>query len=133
MINVLINAYAVSPNWGSEPGLGWNWVTNLAKYCNVYVITEGEWKQEIEAAVEKLPQKTISIFITTHSLTELEKMCWNQEDWRFYKYYRQWQEKTLTIAKEIIANNQIDVIHQLNMIGFREPGSLWKINGIPFI
>ena len=73
MINVLINAYAVSPNWGSEPGLGWNWVTNLAKYCNVYVITEGEWKQEIEAAVEKLPQKTISIFITTHSLTELER------------------------------------------------------------
>ena len=133
MINVLINAYAVSPNWGSEPGLGWNWVTNLAKYCNVYVITEGEWKQEIEAAVEKLPQKDNLHFYYNPLPDRIRKMCWNQGDWRFYKYYRHWQEKTLTIAKEIIANNQIDVIHQLNMIGFREPGSLWKINGIPFI
>lgn len=27
----------------------------------------------------------------------------------------------------------IDVLHQLNMIGFREPGYLWKIEGIPFV
>ena len=52
MINVLINAYAVAPNWGSEQGLGWNWVINLAKYCNVHVITEGEWRKEIEEAVD---------------------------------------------------------------------------------
>ena len=94
MINVLINAYAVSPNWGSEPGLGWNWVTNLAKYCNVYVITEGEWKQEIEAAVEKLPQKDNLHFYYNPLPDRIRKMCWNQGDWRFYKYYRQWQEKT---------------------------------------
>ena len=50
MINVLLNAYAVAPNWGSEQGLGWNWVINLAKYCNVYVITEGEWQKEIMSA-----------------------------------------------------------------------------------
>lgn len=42
MLNVLVNAYAVSPAWGSEPGMGWNWVVNLAQYCNVFVITEGE-------------------------------------------------------------------------------------------
>lgn len=57
MINVLLNAYAVSPVWGSEPGLGWNWAINLAKYCNVFVITEGEWRDEIEKAVVDLPQK----------------------------------------------------------------------------
>ena len=31
MLNVLVNAYAVSPAWGSEPGMGWNWVVNLAQ------------------------------------------------------------------------------------------------------
>lgn len=60
-------------------------------------------------------------------------MCWNQGDWRFYKYYRQWQNRTLGIAREIIKSNHIDVIHQLNMIGFREPGSLWQIKDIPFV
>ncbi|MCM1141792.1 MAG: glycosyltransferase family 1 protein, partial [Muribaculum sp.] len=56
-LNVLVNAYAVSPNWGSEPGMGWNWIINIAKHCNVFVITEGEWKDEILEAAKKLPQK----------------------------------------------------------------------------
>lgn len=133
MLNILINAYAVSPNWGSEPGLGWNWVVNLSKYCNVFVITEGEWKDEIEKALQILPQRDNIHFYYNPVSSEIRKMCWNQGDWRFYKYYRQWQEKTLLIAKDIIAQNRIDIIHQLNMIGFREPGSLWKIEGIPFV
>lgn len=133
MIHVLINAYAVSPNWGSEPGLGWNWVVNLAKYCKVFVITEGEWQREIEKAVRDIPQSDKIHFYYNPVSPEIRKMCWNQGDWRFYKYYREWQEKTLEIAKEIISKNRIDIIHQLNMIGYREPGSLWKIDGIPFV
>ncbi|ROT17583.1 glycosyltransferase [Bacteroides acidifaciens] len=133
MLNVLINAYAVSPNWGSEPGLGWNWVVNLSKYCNVFVITEGEWKNEIEEAIQNLPQCDNIHFYYNPVSPKIRNMCWDQGDWRFYKYYRQWQEKALDIAKDIISDNRIDIIHQLNMIGFREPGSLWKIEGIPFI
>lgn len=41
-------------------------------------------------------------------------------------------KKTLTLAQDIIKKNHIDIIHQLNMIGFREPGFLWKLNK-PFI
>ena len=133
MINVLLNAYAVSPNWGSEPGLGWNWVVNLSKYCNVFVITEGEWREDIENALECLPHKKNIHFYYNPLPSEIRNMCWNQGDWRFYRYYRQWQERTLDIARDIISRNRIDIIHQLNMIGFREPGSLWKINGIPFV
>lgn len=35
--------------------------------------------------------------------------------------------ETYEMAKDIIAKQKIDIIHQLNMIGFREPGYLWKI------
>ncbi len=133
MINVLISAYAVSPSWGSEPGVGWNWIVNLAKHCNVFVITEGEWKEEIEVAVIELPQRVNIHFYYNPVSPEIRKMCWNQGDWRFYIHYRKWQLKTLEIAKEIIARNRIDIIHQLNMIGFREPGYLWSIDNIPFV
>jgi len=133
MINVLINAYAVAPNRGSEPGMGWNWVINIAKYCNVYVITEGEWKDEIELELEQLPQKDNIHFYYCPVSDKIRKMCWNQGDWRFYYFYRQWQKKALLLAKSIIATSRIDLIHQLNMVGFREPGLLWKIKGIPFI
>lgn len=133
MINVLINAYACSPNWGSEPGMAWNWISNLASHCNLFIITEGEWKGEIEKAVLTHPYKNHLHFYYNPVPEKVRKMCWNQGDWRFYWYYRQWQLGTLEIARKICMEYPIDILHQLNMIGFREPGFLWKIKDIPFV
>ena len=132
-MNVLVNAYAVSPSWGSEPGMGWNWVSNLAKYCNLYVITEGEWQNEIEKALKDHPYKENLHFYYLPVSDKVRKMCWNQGDWRFYWHYRQWQKQALRIAREICGKERIDILHQLNMIGFREPGLLWKIEGPKFV
>lgn len=133
MLNILINAYAVSPNWGSEQGMGWNWVINLAKYAHLDIITEGEWKDEIEKALIELPQRDNLIFHYLPVSDKVRKMCWNQGDWRFYWHYEKWQRRALKKAYEICHLKKINVIHQLNMIGFREPGYLWKINDIPFV
>jgi glycosyltransferase involved in cell wall biosynthesis len=97
------------------------------------VITEGEWEKEIEAALKELPQAKNIVFYYNPLSAKIRKMCWNQGDWRFYYYYKKWQKKTLLIANEIIKENHIDAVHQLNMIGFREPGFLWKIKSKPFI
>ena len=133
MLNILINAYAVAPNWGSEPGMAWNWITNIAKYCKCFVITEGEWRNEIEEALKTHPQRENITFYFNPVSEKVRKMCWNQGDWRFYYYYRKWQKKTLKIAEQICKEHKIDVTHQLNMIGFREPGLLWKIKGVKHV
>lgn len=136
MMKVLINAYACSPGMGSEPGMAWNWVVNLAKFCELYIITEGEFREKIDAVVPTLEQGGNMHFYYNPVSDEIRKMCWNQGDWRFYKYYRQWQWKTYLIAKDICEKEKIAVLHQLNMIGFREPGYLWKLskeNGAPFV
>lgn len=136
MLKVLINAYACSPGMGSEPGMAWNWVSNLAKFCELYIITEGEFREKIEAVVPTLEQGKNMHFYYNPVTEEIRKMCWNQGDWRFYKYYREWQWKTYLMTKEICSSEHIDVLHQLNMIGFREPGYLWKLskeNGVPFV
>jgi hypothetical protein len=131
-MNVLVNAYAVSPAWGSEPGMGWNWISNIAKYCNLFVITEGEWQQEIEEATENHPYKDRLHFYYLPVSEKVRKMCWNQGDWRFYWYYRKWQKRALAEAQEICRDKSIDIVHQLNMVGFREPGYLWKL-GKPMV
>ena len=121
---------------GSEPGMAWNWVSNLAKFCELYIITEGEFREKIEAVMPTLEQGKNMHFYYNPVSEEIRKMCWNQGDWRFYKYYREWQWKTYLMAKEICSSEHIDVLHQLNMIGFREPGYLWKLskeNGVPFV
>lgn len=133
MLSILINAYACSPNMGSEPGMAWNWCVNLAKYCELHIITEGEFRNKIEEVLPTLPQGKNMHFYYNPVSEEIRRMCWNQGDWRFYKFYKEWQWKTYLIAKDICKNTHIDVLHQLNMIGFREPGYLWKIEDIQFI
>lgn len=133
LLSILINAYACSPNMGSEPGMAWNWCVNLAKYSELHIITEGEFRNEIEAALPTLPQGKNMHFYYNPVSEKIRKMCWNQGDWRFYKYYKEWQWKTYLIAKDICKENHINILHQLNMIGFREPGYLWKIPDIPFV
>lgn len=135
-MKVLINAYACCPEMGSEPGMAWNWCINLAQHCELFIITEGEFKESIEKAMFYLPQRNNLHFYYNPVSEKVRKMCWNQGDWRFYKYYNDWQKKTLKIAEKIVIDENIDIIHQLNMIGFREPGYLWKVSNkynIPFV
>lgn len=160
MLNILIDAYAVSPNWGSEPGMGWNWICNLAKYCNLFIITEGEWKTEIEHSIEAAMAGNMDKKVNPTLLTckqaenmhftylpvddnpercaEIRKMCWNQGSWQFYLYYEKWEKRVYEQAIAIIkakkdTRERIDVLHKLNMITYREPGYLWKIKSIPYV
>jgi len=133
MLKVLVNAYAVSPDHGSEPGMGWNWCVRLAKECELFIITEGEFREGIERELAVLPQAGNMHFYYLPVSARVRRMCWNQGDWRFYFHYRRWQKRVLSLAREICRTEHIDIIHQLNMVGFREPGLLWKIHGLPFI
>lgn len=133
MLKILVNAYAVSPHTGSEPGMGWNWCSHLAKHCELHIITEGEFKEHIEKALKVLPHANNMHFYYNPVSDKVRKMCWDQGDWRFYYYYRLWQKKTYKLALKICKEKEIDMLYQLNMIGFREPGYLWEINKIPFI
>jgi glycosyltransferase involved in cell wall biosynthesis len=133
MLKILVNAYALSPHTGSEPGMAWNWCLHLANHCELHIITEGEFKAYIEKALLTLPQRNNMHFYYNPVSEKVRTMCWNQGDWRFYKHYKKWQYKTYKIALHICSEHKIDILHQLNMIGFREPGYLWKINNIPFV
>ena len=132
-LNVLISAYSVCPNRGSEPGTGWHWIISLAEYCNLYVITESEWEKRIESALPEIENREFIHFYYVEQTQKGREMGENQGDWRFYYYYRKWQKSAYRMALEILKSEHIDVVHQLNMIGFREPGYLWKIRSHPYV
>lgn len=132
-INVLINAYACGPNWGSEVGMGWHWVTALSNYCHLHVITEYGFKSDIEDKLPELDLKYQPKFYYINIGDVARKLFWKQGSFKFYKFYKAWQQKALLISNEIVNTQNIHLIHQLNMIGFREPGYLWCIEKKPFI
>lgn len=129
MINkkqIIISAYTVCPERGSESGLSWNWIIGISKYYYIHLITSTEYKNQLEKGISQNNLNNIKVYFN-----EIGKkatiMGKNQGDWRFYFYYNRWQKKTFKIAQNICKSNDIILAHQLNMIGFREPGYLWKL------
>ena len=136
MLRILINSYTCCPGMGSEQGMGWNWILSIARHCECHVITEGEYRPKIEAWMADSANAELANrirFYYNEVTEEIRKRCWNQGDWRFYFSYWRWQRKTADIARDIIRKQHskgqdIDIIHQLNMIGFREPGCLAAVS-----
>ena len=55
-LRVLLSAYACEPGKGSEPGVGWNWVKQLARHEDVWVLTRSNNRGAIEQALRSEPR-----------------------------------------------------------------------------
>lgn len=129
---ILVSCYACSPLRGSEPGMGWRFVKEISKHHEVHVITEKEkWENDIKQHLAEHPDLTTNLyfhFIAKKRNRKLRKI-WPPS---YYWFYKQWQKKAFQLAKKLNSEENFDLIHQLNMVGFREPGYLWKIDK-PFV
>ena len=132
MLKVLISCYACSPNRGSEPGMGWSFVKEISKFHEVHVIVEKlKWESEIKDHLKEFPSLAKNLhfhFINKERNKKLRKI-WPPS---YYWYYKLWQKKAYKLATKLNELEHFDVVHQLNMVGFREPGYLWKMNK-PFV
>lgn len=126
-MKVLVSCYACSPYQGSEPGMGWNFVNCLSKYHELHIITEGKFETDIRRFFCENPEREKDFhfyFIWKNRHKKLRKI-WPPS---YYWFYKAWQKKAYKLAVELNDRERFDVIHQLNMVGYREPGYMWKIN-----
>ena len=126
---ILLSVYACSPEWGSEVGMGWHWVLELAKFCKLDVITESAFRDSIEKNMRSFASANLPQFHYISINERGRKAFWEQGNWSFYYYYREWQKDVLQYVKNSLNEaKEFDAVHQLNLVGFREPGYLWKLN-----
>lgn len=131
-LKVLVSAYACSPYQGSEPGVGWGFVSALAKHHDLWIIVEEEkFRDEIERYLSDHPELAQSMHFY---YLRKRRNRWLRKLWppSYYWYYRRWHEDALRLARKLAAEVPFDIAHQLTMVGFREPGYLWQLN-IPFV
>jgi glycosyltransferase involved in cell wall biosynthesis len=129
-LNILLSAYACEPDKGSEPGVGWNWAINLSKLFNVYVITRTNNKGRIEEYLISHPNQYLHFFY--HDRSKILMIIKKKVPLGIFIYYRLWQRDILKIAKSIVHEYDIDIIHHITFNEFRTPGFLYKINR-PFV
>lgn len=139
---VLVGAYAASPDRGSEPGLGWNITRALAAYHDVTLLCSpgmpgpehSAFKDEIETwlrANGPVPGLTIR-YVDRPRWSDLCQR--EREIYRFtlyYSGYAAWQRAAYRTAARMHMDWPFEAAHHLNIMGFREPGYLWKLP-VPF-
>ena len=131
-LKILLSVYACSPVRGSEPGMGWGFVKALAAYHDLWVITEKEkFQQEIQKGIahETSIKDHVKFYFLAKKRHRTLRKIWPPS---YYWFYRQWHKSAFNLAVTLDHEIKFDVVHQLNMVGFREPGFLWKLDR-PFV
>jgi glycosyltransferase involved in cell wall biosynthesis len=137
--NILISAYAISPHKGSEFGSAWNTVISLAGQHELWVLygISDDHMGDTQTMRGFLKENNIPNVhfievqpgVIANAINLLNKVGLG---WFFYFAYYLWQKEALKQAQKLLKTVDIDVVHQLGPIGYREPGFLWKL-GKPLV
>lgn len=141
-MKIVLITYPTSPFRGSEFSVSWNYIINMSKFHELYVLygTSGNGFGNVSELKNWLKYNKlnnvhfIDIHVPNNLISSIFAFCrkvnYTYGSYIQYKYYyKQVYKKT----QEIIKKENIDVIHYLNPIGFKEPGKCWKISNIPYI
>lgn len=132
-MKLLISAYACSPYQGSEPGVGWGFINELSMHHKLHVICESRYKKEISEYLYNNPSSSVVANVKFYFLNR-DRNFFLEKVWppSYYWTYREWHQEAFNLSKILHSEHKFDAAHQLTMVGFREPGYLWKL-GIPFV
>lgn len=139
-LNILLSAYYCSPYKGSESAIGWQTAIALAKDHNITVLC-GDLQSESPTGND------IERYCQLHELPPSLKICHIQVSgiaraihqlhlvpgfwFLYYVAYRMWQLQAFEKVRGIHAQEPFDLAHHLTVMGYRQPGYLWKLK-IPF-
>ena len=130
MHTIAIITYDISPYRGSEASVSWNYVRNM-RHTNKLIVVYGRGKEEIERFISENGTVDNVEFINNpvEKLTGVGIVM----DIKYNLAYRRWHLKTYDMVKGMVRKGEVDLIHYLNPIGFKEPGYCWKINSVPYV
>lgn len=125
--NILFSAFACFPNAGSEPQIGWSWVTSLAELGHsVWILTRQINKERIESSLAGTALTPANfIYIETPFAKLLRSLPGGV-------YYAVWQVCALLRAKRLLKDVRIDVIHHVSYGAIQFPSLLCTL-GIPTV
>ncbi len=130
-MKVLLSAYACEPNKGSEPGVGWNWVIEVARLGHeVWVLTRSNNQEVIEAELAKggYPKNLHFLY---YDLPNWAKW-WKKGGRGIYLYYLLWQWGAYKKAKSAHKKISFDLVHHITFGVIRQPSFIGRLD-IPFI
>lgn len=134
-LRVLVVAYECGPKRSHVAGSAWQIIIRLAKWHDLWIITEEtEYQRDIEAYLRKhkfFSRHTHFFFIPDEGSRHGELA---RPIIPFYEMmsYKRWLKKTFCVSNRLHNSVNFDLVHHLRTNTFREPGFSWQLP-IPFI
>jgi glycosyltransferase involved in cell wall biosynthesis len=130
MKTILATTYAVNPYKGSEDGMGWNFVMQIARFNRVIAIT----RENNRIAIEKYMLENPNELYTNIHFLYFDLPYWM----RFWKkgsrgamiYYVLWQYFIVSFIRK--QDIKYDIVHNVNFHNDWTPSFLWKLSK-PFV
>lgn len=128
-MRILLSAFACQPGLGSEPGIGWNLATHLARQHDVTVLTAGRNRQAIVHHQGGYHELRLDF-----RFIELSRsMRWAVHRAGFHHlYYVLWQVAAAQQAADLFSAEPFDLIHHVTYVISWLPSLMGRF-GIPFV
>lgn len=128
-LNVLVSAYACRPGEGSEPGIGWDTVQELAKYHKVWVLTRSNNQAAIAAELRQHPLPNVQfLYIDLPAWA----VWWKRGQRGVQIHYYLWQILAYQIGKKLHQDVGFDLIHHVTYVKYWGPSFL-ALLPVPFV
>ena len=129
-LRILISAYGCGPGRGSEPGVGWNWSVQLARFHEVWVLTPERERSAIEAySGNDLPP---SLHFVHCDLPPWMRPRSPGTTLEYALHYHLWQVWAYFVARKLHKRHSFEVVHHLTLGAHWKP-SLLSLLPVPFI
>ncbi len=127
---ILATAYAVNPFKGSEDGMGWNFIYQIARFRKVIAITRENNKPHIEEYMQQNPDEVYANIQFYYFDLPYWLRFWKKGGKGAMLYFWMWQFGIVRFIKQ--QNLKFDVAHNVNFHNDWTPSFLWKLEK-PFV
>jgi glycosyltransferase involved in cell wall biosynthesis len=127
---ILATTYAVNPFKGSEDGMGWNFVCQIARFHSVIAITRKNNRPDIELYMQQNPNDIYQNITFLYYDLPYWMRFWKKGSRGAMLYYWMWQRGVVGFIQK--QNLTFDIVHNLNFHNDWTPSYLWKLNK-PFV
>jgi glycosyltransferase involved in cell wall biosynthesis len=128
-MRVLLSAYGCEPGKGSEAGVGWNSVQQAARFHDVWVLTQTQVHQAIEAALSRRPIPSVRFVYVDLPPWAL---FWKKGLWGRELHYYLWQLAAYFVGRKLHREVGFDLVHHVTVVRYWMPSFL-ALLPVPFI
>ncbi len=130
-MKVLLVGHACSPVRGSESAVTWNLAWHLSLTHEVWVLTDPQFKDDIERHMEAHPNPKLNfVWVTLPRRWDPRRSVQSERGLRLH--YILWQRAVLREARRLHRTHRFDVAHHVSWGTISAPPLLWRLP-IPFV